>query len=224
MCCTRLAENTGRKNYAKVAICAPSHNFVGLFATQAYIDKRKKLLNSDISSTCPHSMVNFCPLTAEIGWWVWGTPANFNGFPILASLLHRRRWTEDSQTLNDVWPSPGLVHSIYIFGGSCPLTEFCQVQNSLCVQVLAFSYVGSVTARHSSSGRDTNCGVQQRAPPIFGRAAITLGIGPHSSTLYYGISTASVTSQLVYHNVIYTVSQKTSHLWLTITLTHMNGF
>jgi len=25
------------------------------------------------------------------------------------------------------------------------------------------------------------CGVEQRAPPVFGRAAITLGIGPHSS-------------------------------------------
>jgi len=38
--------------------------------------------------------------------------------------------------LHDLWLSPGLVHNIYIFGGSCPLTEFCQVQNSLCVQVL----------------------------------------------------------------------------------------
>ena len=28
----------------------------------------------------------------------------------------------------------------------------------------------------------TLCGVEQRAPPIFGRAAITLGIGPHSSS------------------------------------------
>ena len=27
----------------------------------------------------------------------------------------------------------------------------------------------------------TLCGVEQRAPPIFVRAAITLGIGPHSS-------------------------------------------
>jgi len=27
------------------------------------------------------------------------------------------------------------------------------------------------------------CDVEQRAPPIFGRAAITLGIGPHSSYL-----------------------------------------
>jgi len=31
MCCTRLAENTGYKNYAKIAICAPSHNFVRLY-------------------------------------------------------------------------------------------------------------------------------------------------------------------------------------------------
>jgi len=28
-CCTRLAENTGRKNRQNFAICAPSHNFVG---------------------------------------------------------------------------------------------------------------------------------------------------------------------------------------------------
>jgi len=41
------------------------------------------------------------------------------------------------------------------------------------------SCLGSVTARHSCIGRQPNCGVQQRAPPIFGRAAITLGIGPH---------------------------------------------
>jgi len=25
-------------------------------------------------------MVNFGPLAAESGWWVWGTPANFNAF------------------------------------------------------------------------------------------------------------------------------------------------
>ena len=43
---------------------------------------------------------------------------------------------EANNTLQNVWPSPGLVHYIYIFGGSCSLTEFCQLQNSLCVQVL----------------------------------------------------------------------------------------
>jgi len=29
------------------------------------------------------------------------------------------------------------------------------------------------------------CGVEQRAPPIFGRAAITFGIGPHSSSFFF---------------------------------------
>jgi len=39
-----------------------------------------------MSSTCPQSIVNVRPLTAEIGLGVWGTPANFNRFHVLASL------------------------------------------------------------------------------------------------------------------------------------------
>jgi len=46
------------------------------------------LLNSNASSTRPDNMVNFGPLAAEIGLPVWGTPANFNGFRVLAALLH----------------------------------------------------------------------------------------------------------------------------------------
>jgi len=81
-------------------------------------------------------MANFGPLTAEIGSVVWGTPANFNGFCVLPSLLQRRHSPEANQTLHDVWPSPGLVYYIYIVGEPCPITEFCQVQNSFYVQVL----------------------------------------------------------------------------------------
>ena len=66
-------------------------------------------------------MVNFGPLAAEIVSLVWGTPANFNGFRVLAALLH------------------GTL-------------------------VLGVSQI---------------CDVEQRAPPISCRAAITLGIGPH---------------------------------------------
>ena len=43
------------------------------------------------------------------------------------------------------------------------------------------SRLGSLTAQHSTSGCQPNCGAEHRAPPIFGRAAITLGTGPHSS-------------------------------------------
>ena len=54
MCCTRLAENTGRKHDAKNAICAPWHKFV----TKACIDNRKMLLSINISSICLHNLVN----------------------------------------------------------------------------------------------------------------------------------------------------------------------
>jgi len=69
-------------------------------------------------------MGNFGPLAAEICWRVWGTRAYFNGFLVLAALLHGTLWASAKP-----------------------------------------------------------CGVEQRAPPIFGRAAIPLGIGPHSSSL-----------------------------------------
>ena len=96
-------------------------NLLGyIFATKAGIDNRKKVLRSNMSSVRSHNMVNFGPLAAEIGLRVWGTPANFNGFRVLAALLH----------------------------GS-------QVE---C---------------------EPNCGVEQRAPPVFGRATIRLGIGPY---------------------------------------------
>jgi len=55
-------------------------------------------------------MADFGTLAAEIGSLVWGTPANLNGFRVLASLLQRRRSTETNQTLHDVSPSPGLVY------------------------------------------------------------------------------------------------------------------
>jgi len=44
-------------------------------------------------------MVNFGPLTAEIGSGVWGIPANFNGFRVLAALLHGSQVAVVSQTL-----------------------------------------------------------------------------------------------------------------------------
>jgi len=157
MYCTRLAGNAGRKNHQK---SPPVHHHTILsgyiFATKARIDNRKNLLISNISSICPHNMVNFSQLAAEICSLVCGTPANFNGFRVLASLLQRRRATEANQTFHNVWPLPGLVDYIYIFGGCCSVTEFCQVQNSLCVVQVLRTPIGSVTARQSSSGREPN--------------------------------------------------------------------
>jgi len=117
----------------------------------------KNSLNSSISSTCPHNMVNFGLLTAEICWRVWGTPANFNWFRVLASLLQRSRSMKVNQTLHDVWPSSGLAHYVYIFRGSCPVTEFCHVQNSLCVLLYWQRYCTTLEQRASAKV----CGVVQ---------------------------------------------------------------
>jgi len=90
MCCTQLAENTGCKKIPKNSPSAHHHTtFSGsIFAIKAHINNWRNLLNSDIYPTCPHNMVNFGPLAAEIDSVVWGTPAYFNGFRVLAALLH----------------------------------------------------------------------------------------------------------------------------------------
>jgi len=64
-----------------------------------YRQSEKNLLNSNTSSTCSDNMVNFGLLTAEICWQLWGTPANFNGFLVLAALLHGTLVVGVSQTL-----------------------------------------------------------------------------------------------------------------------------
>jgi len=156
------------------------------------------LLNFDIFCTCPHNTVNFGPLAAEICWQVWGTPANFNGFRVLASLLHRRRSTEVSQTLHDVWPSPGLIHYVYIWR-LLPLIEFFPRAKFTLRPILALYYISSVTAHHSTrtvgvrktlrhGTRNAVKELSQRVPPIFGRAAITLGIGAHSSYFFFSLA------------------------------------
>jgi len=80
-----------------------------IFPTKAHIDNRKKRVKQQYLFYCPHNMVNFSLLAAVIISLVWGTPANFNDFRVLASLLQRHRSTEASQTLHNVWPLPGLV-------------------------------------------------------------------------------------------------------------------
>ena len=50
-----------------------------------YRHLEKNLLSSNTSSTCLDNMVNFGPLTAEIGSGVWGTPTNFKPYCIISA-------------------------------------------------------------------------------------------------------------------------------------------
>jgi len=161
-------------------------SYIFATATKACTDNRTNLLSSNISSTCPHNMMNFGPLTAKTGWRVWGTPANFNGFRVFASLLQRRRSTEVNQTLHDVCPSPGLVHYIYILGGFCPWRNFatCKIhfasKSSFYMAALLHGTPAAGVSQTLQGGtRNGITELSHTAPPIFGWSAIMLSIGPH---------------------------------------------
>jgi len=89
------------KKSPKIAIWAPSHNFVGLYLRiqGTYLEKLENVLSSNMSSRRSHNVLYIGPLAAEIGPVVWGTPATFNGFCVLAALLHGSQVVSISQTL-----------------------------------------------------------------------------------------------------------------------------
>ena len=125
MCCSRLAANTGRKkNVAKnryLGTIAQLRRAVSSQLRRVSTIGKNNLLSSNISSACPHNMVNFGQLASEI-LCQFGTPLQ-----ISTGFLSWKRYCTALQQ----WASAKL------------------------------------------------CGVEQRAPPTFGKAANTLGIGPH---------------------------------------------
>ena len=101
-CSTQLSGNTGYKKSPKSRhmrtvsqICRAISSQVRHVSTIG----KKTLFSSDMSSRCPHNMVNFGLLSAEIVSLVWGTIANFNGFRVLVALLHGTLVVGVSQTL-----------------------------------------------------------------------------------------------------------------------------
>jgi len=132
MCCTRLAANAGPKRVAKNRHLGSIARLWRAISSQLrHVSTiRKNLLSSYISSTCPHNMVNFGPLAAEIVSLVWGTPGNFNGCRVLAAWLHGTlvvgisqtlwRWTEDTIYIRQGghhvghWPTFLVSHCFYL--------------------------------------------------------------------------------------------------------------
>jgi len=70
MRCTWLAENTGRKNYAKNCHLRTIAQLCRAMSSQLrhVLTIEQNLLNSSIFPTYPYNMVNFGPLAAEIRW------------------------------------------------------------------------------------------------------------------------------------------------------------
>jgi len=68
-CCTWLAEITGRQKLPKIRHLSTIAQLCLTISSQLRHAStvKKNLLNSNISPTCPHNMVNVGPLVAEIG-------------------------------------------------------------------------------------------------------------------------------------------------------------
>ena len=117
-----------QKNRQKFAICAPSHNFDGLYLCN-YRQSEKNLLDSNISPTS--SQYDELRPTSGWDWFVsLGHPSKFQRFCVLASLQQRRRSTEANQTLH-VCLAIFCAGTLYIhFRGLLPHN------GTLCVQVL----------------------------------------------------------------------------------------
>ena len=69
-----------------------------IFATKAFIDNRKKVIKQQYLPYMFSQYGELGPLAAEILSLVWGTPGNFNGFRVLAALLHGTLVVGVSQT------------------------------------------------------------------------------------------------------------------------------
>jgi len=152
-----------------------------------YRQLEKKLVRHQYLLHMSSQYVNFGPLTAETGWQIWGTSANFNGVRVFASLLRWCHSTVVHQTLHDVWPSAWLEYYTYVFGGSCPRNGILPGAKSTLCPSLAFllfwqCYCTALeqwaSAKLCAWYKEWNYGTfahhfQQRAPPMF------QGLGGH---------------------------------------------
>jgi len=133
MCCARLAENTGRKNDAKNRHLRTIAQFCRAISSQLrHMSTIGKNVKQQFLLHMSHNMVNFGPLATEIGPVVWGTPANFNGFRVLAALLYGTvvvgvsqslwRWTEGATYIRQGGHHVGHWPTFLVYIGADPST------------------------------------------------------------------------------------------------------
>ena len=141
----------------------------------------------------PHMFSQYGELRPTNSWDRFGSlghPSKFQPVSrlrfITAPMSLNRRQQHFAGCLAVFWAGTLYIH----FWGLLPPTEFFQLQNSFCIQVLHCPILPALLHGTRAAGisqtlcRGTRNGIMelsQRAPPIFGWVAITLGIGPHYS-------------------------------------------
>ena len=183
MSCTWLAEIQDAK---KSPSAHHRTNVSGyIFATKARIDNRRKILDSNISFTCPRNMANFGP-TVEIGSNVWGTQQISTGFAsglrYCSDVAHQRP-TKLCTMFAVSWA--GKLYNIH-FRGLLPREEILPRAKFTLRSSFAFSYIASIIARHFGSGRQPNFAAWYKEwnYRTFAESATYVRLGGHLSLIH----------------------------------------
>jgi len=144
MCCKRLAANTGRKKTPKIRHLRTIAQLCRAISSQlrhASTIGNKLLLNM-FSQHDELRPTNGRDRLASFGHPMQQISTGFASWLRYCTDVAQRRSTKLCTMF-------GHLLGWYIlhihFGGSCPLTEICQVQNSFCVQVLRYPALAGVT-------------------------------------------------------------------------------
>jgi len=190
MYCTRLAENTGRKNDAKNRHLRTIAQLCRTVSSQqrhvSTIGKKLAKQQYVLHISSQH-----------------GERRPINGWDPLASLRHPSKFQRVSRlafvtaATSLIGGQPNFTRCLAVswaatlymhFRGLLPPDRILPGGKFTFHPSLVFSYIGSVLLHGTPAAGDvrrcTRNGITElshRAPPIFSRAAITLGIGPHSS-------------------------------------------
>jgi len=178
MSCTRLAQNTGCKQSPKIHHMGTVAQLCPAISLQPM---HVSTIGKKTCQTAIHMSSQYGELRPTSGWDLLvslGHPSKFQpvsrlGFVTAATSLTGDQRSKLCATLGQLlgWCT------IYTFWGSCPLTEFCQVQNSRYVQVLRSPILAALLQGTPAAGvsqtlrRGTRNGItelSQRAPSRLG--------------------------------------------------------
>jgi len=174
-CRTRLAEKDRTQKSPKIRhLCTIAEICWAISSQRRHISTiGKKIVKQQY---LPHMSSQYGELQPTSGWDRFGClghPSKFQrvsrlGFVTASTSLNGSQ-PNVAQCLAVCWAGTLYIH----FGGPCPLTEFCELQKSLCVQVLRSPILAALlhgtraAAVSQTLWRDIT-ELSQRAPPIFG--------------------------------------------------------
>ena len=154
------------------------------------------------TSTCSYNMANFSPLTAEIYSGACGTPEISTGFVTAATSLTGNQ-PNFARCLAVSWA--GTLYNYFrrafapdeiLPGAKFTLRPSCLLLFAALLHGTPAACVSQTLRRGTRNGSTE---LSQRTPPIFGWAAITMGIGPHSSLIFSSTYFSTSPSRLSRH-------------------------